>query len=316
MRTVARCLLCVIVFPLLTAAPRSVPAHAADDLAVALPGQAAGCKAAGPDRVFTRETAAGYLGKGADLFLAYGFRRLLVRDYRNAAGASVAAEVYDMTTPSDAFGVFADDPGGDEASVGNEARCGAGLLRFWKGECFVRLRAERETAGTRGLLTDLGRAIAAAIPGAGVRPALIGVLPPERLVPRSVRYFHRQSSLDSQYYLVDENALGLDDGTEAVLGRYREARGESMILVCRYRSAADARRAWLAFSRVFFKGRVDDRTGGVTERIENGEFAAARSVGPCLVVIFESPDRPSCEALVDAAAARCREAFGKTGGPR
>ncbi len=309
MRAAARSLVFIILLPLLTAAPRSARAGGAADLAAVLPVEAAGCKAAGADRVFTRETAAGYLGRTADLYLAYGLRRLLVRDYKSAAGAAVVAEAYDMTTPADAFGVFADDPKGDEAAVGNEARCGGGRLRFWKGACFVALRAAREAAGTKELLAGLGRAIAAAIPEAGARPAIVGGLTPEGLEPRSVRYFHKQTSLDSQYYLADEHALSLDEGTEAALGRYREARGESLLLLCRYGSAADARRACLAFSRIFFRGRIDEQVNGVTERLENGQFAAARSVGSCLVVVLESPDRPGCEALVKAAGARLREIF-------
>jgi len=316
MRAVARSLVFILLLPLVTAAPRSAPGRGAADIVTVLPAEAAGCRAAGADRVFTRGTAAGYLGGTAGLYLSYGFRRLVVRDYKSAAGASVVAEAFDMTTPADAFGVFAEDPKGDEAAVGNESRYGGGRLRFWKGACFVVLWAAREAAGTKALLTGLGRAIAAAIPEAGGRPALVGALPPEGLEPRSVRYFHKQASLDSEYYLADESVLSLDQRTEAALGRYREARGESLLLICRYRSAADARRAYLAFGRAFFRGRVDERANGVIERLENGQFAAARSVGPCLVVVLESPDRPGCEAFAEAAAARCRDAFGKTGGPK
>ena len=45
--------------------------------------------------------------------------------------------------------------------------------------------------------------------------AILGCLPGARLIKGSIRYFHKQSSLDAHYYLVDENALLLDEGTEA-----------------------------------------------------------------------------------------------------
>jgi hypothetical protein len=309
MRSIARCLIFVVVLPLVTAAPQSAAAQNAPDLVKLLPGEAAGWRPAGPDRVFNRETSVRYLRGAGETYLAYGFRRLLVREYSDTAGAPLVAEVYDMGTAGDAFGVFSNDPSGEAVAAGNEALYGRGILRFWKGAYFVRLRAAKETSGTRGLLTDLGRKIAAAIPEEGARPTILGCLPGARLIKGSVRYLHKQSSLNGHYYLVDENALLLDEGTEAALGRYHEAGGEALLLVCRYRTAADARRAYLKFGRVYFSGKFDDRGDSMIERIESGEFGAAQLSGACLILVLESPGRASCEALLGAAASSAQQIF-------
>lgn len=309
MRSIARCLIFVVVLPLVAAASQSPPAQNAPDLAKLLPGEAAGWRPAGPDRAFNRETSVRYLRGAGGTYLAYGFRRLLVREYSDTAGAPLVAEVYDMGTAGDAYGVFASDPGGEAAAAGNEALYGRGILRFWKGVYFVRLRAAKETAVTRGLLADLGRKIAAAIPEEGAKPAILGCLPAARLIKGSIRYFHKQSSLDGQYYLVDENALLLDEGTEAALGRYHEAGGEALLLVCRYRTAVDARRAYLKFGRVYFSRNFDERGDSMIERIESGEFGAAELAGACLILVLESPGRASCEVLLRTAASSAQQVF-------
>ncbi len=295
---------CVLLAPF---APRA----SADDgpgLARFLPGGIAGWTPSGDDKVFTRETIARHEGgTSGETLLAYGFRRLLAREYAGAAGARVTVEIHDMATAADACGVFMNDPEGDGLDVGRAAVYRAGALRFWKGPYYVRLTAGRETAGTRGALEKIGLKIAAAIPEGGSRPRLLGCLPPEGREEKSARYFHRQVSLNAHYYLADENVLHLDGGTEAVLARYREGRTSALLLVCRYRTPADARRACLNFSRAYFSARFNPAADPAIEKIETGEFAGVRVTGACLIIVLESSARTGCGSLLRAAEARVLE---------
>jgi hypothetical protein len=304
MRFLIACLILFAPFPGLAGTPPG-----SDDLGRFLPSETAAWKAAGEDRTFTRDTISGYLDGGAEAYLAYGFRRLLVREYSGPSGASLVAEVYDMGGAADAYGISANNRDGAEAAIGRDGRYGGGLLRFWKGPCFVRLLAEPETGATRGLLEEMGRTIAAAIPEDGRRPRIMDCLPVERLDRKSLRYFHKQVSLNSHYYLADENVLMLDEGTEAGLATYTEGWEKAMLLVCRYRSAADARRAYLRFGRAYFSSKVDSRGGPVVEKIETGKYAGARQADAFLILVFESPDRARCTALLRATESKIREVF-------
>ncbi|MGD1009015.1 MAG: DUF6599 family protein [Candidatus Aminicenantales bacterium] len=295
---------CLIVLGLL---PPLASADPGADLARFLPKEIAGWKPSREDRAFTRGTIFEYLDGGGETYLGYGFRRLLVREYLDAAGSLLAAEIYDMGTAADAYGVFSNDPDGEDVPVGREAIYGGGLLRFWKGPYFVRLLAERETGETKSVLLGLGLRVAAAIPEGGSKPALLECLPLERLEKKSVRYFHKQVSLNAHYYLADENVLLLDERTEVALARYKAEWGKAMLLVCRYRTPADARRAYLKFRRAYFSPGSDPNAGRTVEMIENGEFAGARLAGPFLILVFESPDRGSCESLLRSAETRIRE---------
>jgi len=282
-------------------------ASAGDDRGLArfLPDKIAGWTPAGGDRIFTRGTIARYAdGPGGETLLAYGFRRLLARDYAGASGARLTVVIYDMAAAADACGVFLNDPEGIEIGVGRAAVYRAGALRFWKGPYYVRLLAAKEAAGTRAALTRIGLEIAAAIPGGGAKPLLLECLPPDGMAGKSARYFHKQVSLNAHYYLADENVLLLDEGTEAVLARYSEGRSSALLLVCRYRTPADAGRACLSFSRAYFSARFDPAADPAVERIETGEFAGVRLTGACLIIALESSGRTSCGSLLRAAEAR------------
>lgn len=290
--------------PLLTAA-----ADSGAELAHLLPGEIAGWKPAGEDRVFDRDSIFQYIDGAGEIYLAYAFRRVLVREYAGSAGALLVAEVYDMANPGDAYGIFSGDPDGESVAVGQEGLYGGGLLRFWKGPYFVRLMAEKETEESRRVVVGLGLKIAAAVREEGAKPAILACLPAERLEKKSVRYFHKQVSLNSHYYLADENVLLLDDRTEVALARYREGWEKSMLLVCRYPSPAAAGRAYLRFGRDYFSVKIDPKSGTTIQEIDHGEFAGARTAGVFLVLVFESPDLKSCESLLAAAESRIREVF-------
>jgi hypothetical protein len=287
--------------------PLAAAADLGPDLARLLPDEIAGWKPSREDRAFTRDTIFEYLDGAGETYLGYSFKRLLVREYIDAAGSPLVAEIYDMAAAADAFGIFSNDPDGEDVPVGREAIYGGGLLRFWKGPYFVRLLAEKETGETKSVLIGLGLRIAAAIPEGGSKPALLGCLPLGRLEKKSVRYFHKQVSLNAHYYLADENVLLLDEGTEVALARYKAEWGKAMLLVCRYRTPADARRAYVKFRRAFFSPGGDPNVGTTIEKIENGEFAGARLTGPFLILVFESPDRGSCESLLRSAETRTQE---------
>ncbi len=302
MRLLIACLVILGLFP-----PHAAAADGGEGLARFLPHEIAGWKPSREDRAFTRATISEYLDGAGETYLGFGFRRLLVREYLDAAGSLLVAEIYDMTTAADAYGVFSDGPDGEDVAVGREAIYGGGLLRFWKGPYFVRLLAEKEEGETKSVLLGFGLKVAAAIPEGGSKPALLGCLPPERLEKKSVRYFHKQVSLNVHYYLADENVLLLDERTEVALARYKAGWGKAMLLVCGYRTPADARRAYRNFRYAYFSPAGDPNAGRTVEMIENGEFAGARLTGPFLIIVLESPDRRSCESLLGAAETRIRE---------
>lgn len=146
-----------------------------------LPKTIYGWEAAAKDNLFDRRTIFDYMNGAGEIYLAYDFRILLVREYTGKSSPPIAAEIYQMSSSEDAYGVFSQDPDGEEVEVGQGALYGMGLLRFWKGKIFVRILAEKETAESKSAVMALGKKIAEAIPAKGGKPALLDWIPSEGL---------------------------------------------------------------------------------------------------------------------------------------
>lgn len=272
-----------------------------------LPQSVSGWKAAGEDKVFTRDTIFEYMDGAGEIYLAYDFERLAVREYTKPSAPRIVVEVYQMASSEDAYGVFSHDTDGRRVTVGQDAIYAAGLLRFWKDRLFFRLLAEEETPEAKAAVLALGKRIAGAIPRAGKKPRLLACLPTRGLEEQSVRYFHTQVSLNVHYYLADSNLLNLRAKTNLVLARYQRGERKVRLLLCRYPEPKLARTAFEQFSKVYLKSPA--KKDFETAEAEKGEFVSARWMQGFVILVFEGADRETCEALTQSVLARIKEVF-------
>jgi len=285
------------------AAPTSLAARA-DENMLRLPQAVQGWKADGQDKVYTRQNIFDYMDGGGEIYLAYDFQRLLAREYARPAAPRIVAEVYQMASSRDAYGVFTHDTDGQPVSVGQAALYSAGLLRFWKDRFFVRLQAEDETPEVKAALMALGMQIASGIPQEGGKPSLLAAVPPPGLIDSSVHYFHTSVSLNIHYFLADSNLLNLNSRTEAVLARYQEGREKPYLLIVRYPRPGEAQAAFEQFSKVYLRESPAEDT--VFVKLEKGQLAGGRREDRALLLVFEAGSRESAEKLVDLAASQMK----------
>jgi len=270
-----------------------------DELASRVPREIDGWRAEGEDRRFDRETLFKYIDGGAELYLAYRFREVLVREYRREGEAPVVLDIYDMGTPEDAFGVFtAEREMGEGIGVGMDSEYSEGLLRFWKGRFFVSIFTSEPTDEAERFVKELGRIVSEAIREAGSPPDLLSLLPREGLIERSIRYFHKHTILNHFYYLAEGNILGLDMDVEAVLARYEVEGGRPYLLIVRY---PDEPRARSAYDR-FLKAYMPESRDGVVQT-EDGLWAAAVLKGRVIAIALDAPSR-SCGVSLSAGVVR------------
>lgn len=269
-----------------------------------LPESVAEWKPAEQTRTVDRLTLFDYMNGAGELYLAYGFQELAVRRYHAPDQPDVTVEVYRMSGASDACGVFLHDHSPDQnppaglEEVGRDRDYALGLLRFWKGNYFVRAIAERETEAARAALSALGRSISDAISPAGEPPELLSLLPQGGMEPRSARYFHKHTVLNYYYYLADGNILRLSDRTEVAMARYRMGEDRPWLLVIRYPSAKDAARARLEFGRVYFSDRPLSASPQRVESVERGRFTGVAQQEKLVRLVFEAGSREQCLALL------------------
>ena len=218
-------------------------------LGAAVPRQAAGFAAEGPDATYDRKTIFDYIDGGAEVYLAYDMRGCLSRRYVASGGPAVVLDLFDMGTSAEAFGVFTLDRDGEPLDVGEDGLSREGWIRFWKGRFFVSIYAERETAVAREAALLLARGIEAGIREKGERPKILGRLPKGGLQKQSIRYLHSHILLETHVRLSDENVLGLGPDTEVVLASYVREGKRARLLLVSYPDAvraAEARKRYLS----------------------------------------------------------------------
>ena len=252
------------------------------------------------DQVFDAASIFNYIDGAGEVYRSYNMKVLVARRFHKDGRPDLVVDAFDMGSSEDAFGVFTHDLDGQDAGIGQGSIYRTGLLTCWKGRYFLSVYAEEETAETRELVLALGRAITAAIPEEGPKPALLGLLPAEGLAADRVRFFHNHSVLNYHFFVAETDVLRLDQTARAVLAEYRGAGGPSRLLVVEYPRPSAAARAARSFAKACmpaggWKGRV---------KKENGKWTALRLRDRYVIVAFDEPDEISAAARLDAVAAR------------
>lgn len=194
---------------------------------------------AGEVELFDRENIYDLVDGQAEAFFAYGFEQVAVRRYESAGGAVLDVEVWQLATPADAYGLFTVSIAGEPVAIGNDGDADPGRrLAFWQDRYYVCIRARQELPDAD--LWGFAEAISAALPAGGERPALVDRLPSDGLVERSVVFFHREISIQSQLWLGGENLLGLGPGTDGLLARYQVGGAVAQLLLVQYPDAEAA----------------------------------------------------------------------------
>lgn len=221
----------------------------------ALPEEVAGWRAEGPPQHFDARTIFDYIDGHGEVFLAYGMKACLARRYLGPAGeGDLLLDVFDMGSPSDAFGVFSHTREGEPVEAGREGWSTAGTLGFWKGRTFVSVTAERPNERSRAAALALARAVAAPLDAAGDPPGLVQLVERPGLVPRSAVYLRSPQILGAHVELGDGDPLGLGTGARAVAARFARGGAKAQLVVVEHSSAEAADAARRAFAKRFVAG--------------------------------------------------------------
>ncbi|MCS7253314.1 MAG: DUF6599 family protein [Armatimonadota bacterium] len=265
------------------------------DIAKRIPTEFDGWRAEGDWRHYDRNTLFQHIDGGAELYLAYRFKGAFVRRYLKGGEMGITVDIYDMSSPEDAFGVFSVECYGDEVGIGQGSDYIEGLLRFWKGRFFVSILTRLETDESKAAVLKLGRLIDRAISDRGEPPKILSLLPVNGLKRRSVRFFRKHSILNRIYFIADKNVLRLGDETEGVVAEYERKDGKGLLLIVRYSSAKDAKAALNGFINAL----IPEAKRTKIARLEDGRWIAVEAVGQFLFAALDATKRGFAHNLIE-----------------
>jgi hypothetical protein len=266
------------------------------------PAEVSGWKWDGKENHYNRKTIFDYINGAGELYIAYNFNSVKVRRYERGSQPPITAEVYDMGTSEDAFGVFSFERQDEEAGIGQGSEFGGGLLRFWKGKFFVSVFAEGQGKEAEAATLGLGKAIANSIKSTGPIPKLLGVLPNGKtgLLEKSTRYFHSHILLNQRFFVANQNILNLNPKTEAVLGQYAQGQQKIHLLIIRYSEESEAAAALQKFKKAYMP-EVGSQT---TIQTEDKKWTAAGQRQSYILIVFGAGSKAKSEKWIRAAEER------------
>lgn len=250
------------------ATPKATPTQAPLDLASVFPAANAipGWDISQKVETYTHDNLFSLVDGQAESFFAYGFEQVAVQRYQDKAGTLLNAEIWQLATPADAYGLFSVGRTGAPAAIGNEGDSDPGRrLAFWQDRAFVSLDALNPVPDET--LQAFAQAIAGKLPAGGERPALVDRLPGPGLAGQTVIFFHEEMSIQMEVWLGGENILGLSQATNGVVGRYQLGDGIARLVLVEYPSAAQAAKGLKALQG----GSVADLVGSAA----HGKLLAA-----------------------------------------
>ncbi len=207
------------------------------------PDRIPGWTSTGAARAYGRSTLFDLVDGQADAFFAYGFERVVTRTYSNSTGNDVHIEIWQLATPSDAFGLFSFARAGTPVAIGNEGDGDPGRrIAFWQHRYYAQVSAQQKLPDDE--LRNLAQAVAAALPTGGERPALLRRAPTDSRVGNTI-FFRQEISIQSEIWLGGQNLLKLGQETEGILAHYDMGGTAARLVLVQYpdanRSAAGRR---------------------------------------------------------------------------
>lgn len=171
-----------------------------------------------------------YMDGGADLYLEFGFHRVLVQEYVRE-NHSIELEVYLMEDDAAAYGMYSVKKGseGKQVAIGQESFLSDSYLNFWTGSFLVTLVGMDQAEETRTGLHAIALAVSRKISPEGNRPALISLLPTSDRVESSLQYFKGNLGFRNVQNVFPPASLKFAEGVRAEYRTKSGERGEYLI---------------------------------------------------------------------------------------
>jgi hypothetical protein len=267
------------------------------NLGISWPEAAEGWKWDGKEEIYESRAIFDYIDGAGEVYLAYNFKTLIVRQFEKTGYPHIIAELYDMGSSNDAYGIFSLERQDEEAGIGQGSEFGGGLLRFWKGKYFVSIYADGQGPDAGQTILGLGRAIAHFIQLTGQAPKLVNALPDGKmgLVEKSIRYLHSHILLNQRFFIATQNILNLNPKTEVVLAQYLRAGKKMHLLLARYPDGKEAEAALRSFKRAYMP-EVSEK--GLLQT-EDKTWTATKQVNEFVLIVFGAGSEREGKELIE-----------------
>lgn len=192
--------------------------------------QIEGWKVDGHTDMFEGDDLFFLINGGADVYLEYGFKQVISRNYTSESGNSLKVELYEMLDEDAAFGIFSlfkiDEGTTQFAQVG---RMSDNHIRFRTNKYFGIIMLQSSDPPSLKSMIGFARFLVNTLPGGTEKPELVSLLPDEGFISSDVKYFRGNIGLSNIYSFGSGDIFGFSEG---VYGNY----GSHSLIILKYQN--------------------------------------------------------------------------------
>lgn len=162
-----------------------------------------------------------YINGGADIYLEYGFEKVVACKYKNYDANTILVDIYKMTDPSAAYGIFSlnSSTRGNSIELGTKSILYDYYLDTWKGSYFIRCTANSKDGGIMDTLLLLAKQIDAKIELKGKVPQLASSFELSSIDFNSIKYIRGIIALNNVFNFGHGSIAGFSEG---LIGSYED----------------------------------------------------------------------------------------------
>lgn len=195
---------------------------------IVLPGDgfSPGWEREGKPSVFLKADLFNHIDGGADLFLEFGFERVIVQRYSRGR-SEIAVEIYEMSSPEAALGIYLMQCGKESPLEGIAARNSSETSQFTvlKGRYFLQVDNFAADKGAVPGMLALTKAVLGQVADERPEPRLEALLPADKKIPGSERLIRGPVALQP-YFTFGEGDIFRQAGTVfGALAEYDDGAG-------------------------------------------------------------------------------------------
>jgi len=183
-----------------------------------------------------------YIDGGAELYHSYDFRQIITAEYQSKSNPDITiiVDIYDMTTPDNAFGVFSaqKDPSSNFVNIGIQGISGGGEIVFIKDKYYNKLTTFVDTPESNETLKKFALEVADKIKGIDKIPEIFKIFPQEGMTKNSEGFILR-------------NAFGCPEFNQVFTANYEINNEKIQLAVSRNQSAEEAKNKFKKLKEFF-----------------------------------------------------------------
>jgi hypothetical protein len=272
----------------------------------------------GRARFYKKDGLFGYIDGGAEIFFQYGFEELSVLRYNGDGGSgrtdekSVTLEIYRMSSPADAFGMFSVKRDGGEitsSQVDAVHWLTETQANLAKGDFFISIQAEGCSANE---VEALAAEVASRIQASREHPAQLSWLPADGIISRTERYIRGGLAAAEESPLLAPDFWGFQQATEAVSARYEPSR--TKLVVIHLQGAAAGLKAKVKAVFVEYLEEVNEAGEFISGINAGGRHFVFREIGSWAFLVLGDTDGEAARLLINKAEKAARPKKNSSGG--